>query len=90
MNLKKISKDSEDLNTIKQLRYINLYESQDSPKAESFSKDLNVQGSSRGFLDGLVGKQSACNAGDQGDLGLIPGSGTSPGGHDNPQNRPLF
>ena len=29
-----------------------------------------------GFLDSSVGKESACNAGD---LGLIPGSGRSPG-----------
>ena len=33
-----------------------------------------------GFSDGSVGKESACNAGDTGDLGLIPGSGRSPGG----------
>ena len=26
------------------------------------------------------GKESACNAGDTGDVGLIPGSGRSPGG----------
>ena len=32
-----------------------------------------------GFSDGSVGKESACNAGDTGDLGLIPGSGRSPG-----------
>ena len=32
-----------------------------------------------------MGKESACNAGDPGDLGLIPGSGRSPGGvNDNP------
>ena len=31
----------------------------------------------RGFLSSSVGKESACNAGD---LGLIPGSGRSPGG----------
>ena len=38
-----------------------------------------------GFLDGSVGKESACNAGDPGDLGLTPGSGRSPrGGHSNP------
>ena len=37
---------------------------------------------SRGFPDGLDGKESACNAGD---LGLIPGLGRSPGGgHGNP------
>ena len=32
-----------------------------------------------GFLDGSVGKESACNAGDTGDLGLIPGLGQYPG-----------
>ena len=39
-------------------------------------------------LDGLGGKESACNAGDclqAGDPGSIPGSGRSPGeGNDNP------
>ena len=35
-----------------------------------------------GFLCGLAGKESACNTGD---LGLIPGSGRSPGeGNGNP------
>ena len=33
-----------------------------------------------GFLDGSEGKESACNAGDTGEVGLIPGSGRSPGG----------
>ena len=34
------------------------------------------------FLGNLDGKESACNVGD---LGLIPGSGRTPGeGHDNP------
>ena len=33
-----------------------------------------------GFLDGSVGKESACNAEDTGDTGLIPGPGESPGG----------
>ena len=33
----------------------------------------------RGFPDGSVGKESACNAGDIGDTGSIPGSGRSPG-----------
>ena len=33
-----------------------------------------------GFPDGAVGKESACNTGDRGDAGLIPGSGRSPGG----------
>jgi len=36
----------------------------------------------QGFSDGSDGKESACNVGD---LGLIPGSGRSPGGgHGNP------
>ena len=34
-----------------------------------------------GFPGGSDGKESACNAGD---LGSIPESGRSPGGHDNP------
>ena len=38
-----------------------------------------------GFPDGSVSKEPACNAGDTGDLGLIPGSGISPGeGNSNP------
>ena len=39
-----------------------------------------------GFSNGLVDKESACNAGDTGDVGgLIPGLGRSPGdGHGNP------
>ena len=38
-----------------------------------------------GFRDGSVGKESACNAGDIGDVALIPGSGRSPGrGNGNP------
>ena len=32
-----------------------------------------------GFPDVSVGKESACNAGDAGDMGLIPRWGTSPG-----------
>ena len=32
-----------------------------------------------GFPSGLVGKESACNAGDKGDVGSVPGSGRSPG-----------
>ena len=32
------------------------------------------------FPDGSVGKESACRAGDTGDVGSIPGSGRSPGG----------
>ena len=31
------------------------------------------------FLGGSVSKESACNAGDTGDAGSIPGSGRSPG-----------
>ena len=38
-----------------------------------------------GFPGGSVGKEPACNAGDTGVTGLIPGSGRIPGeGHDNP------
>ena len=38
-----------------------------------------------GFPGGSVSKESACNAGDTGDVGLISGSGRSPGGgHGNP------
>ena len=38
-----------------------------------------------GFPGGSAGKESACNAGDSGDVGLILGSGRSPGvGNGNP------
>ena len=33
-----------------------------------------------GFLDGSMGKESACSAGDTGEVGSIPGSGRIPGG----------
>ena len=33
----------------------------------------------KGFPDGADGKESACNAGDIRDPGLIPGTGRSPG-----------
>ena len=37
----------------------------------------------------LSGKEAACNAGDTGDIGLIPGLGRSPGGeNDNPLHYP--
>ena len=37
------------------------------------------------FPDGSAGKESACNAGDTGDVDSIPGSGiSSRGGHGNP------
>ena len=37
------------------------------------------------YTDGSAGKESACRAGDTGDVGLIPGFGRSPGGgNDNP------
>ena len=37
------------------------------------------------FPDGSADKESSCIAGDTGDMGLIPGSGISPGeGSDNP------
>ena len=39
----------------------------------------------KGFPGGSMGRKSACNAGDIGDEGLIPGSGRYPGeGHGNP------
>jgi len=38
-----------------------------------------------GFPDGSAGKEYTCDAGDAGDLGLIPGSGRSSGvEHGNP------
>ena len=38
-----------------------------------------------GLAGGSMGKESACNAGDTGDVGSIPGLGRSPGeGHGNP------
>ena len=38
-----------------------------------------------GFPDGSAGKETACNAGDTGDAGSIPGLGRPPGGgNDNP------
>ena len=38
-----------------------------------------------GFPGGSVSKESTCNAGDAGDIGLIPGPGRAPGGgHGNP------
>ena len=33
-----------------------------------------------GFLDGSMGEESMCNAGDTGDAGLIPGLQRFPGG----------
>jgi len=45
----------------------------------------------RGFPDGSVGKESACNAGDIEDMGSIPGSGGSPGeGNGNPLQYSIF
>ena len=39
----------------------------------------------QGFPDGSADKESTCNAGDTGDMGLISGSGRSSGGrHGNP------
>ena len=38
-----------------------------------------------GLPGGSVGKESACKAGDEGDVGSVPESGRSPrGGHGNP------
>ena len=50
-----------------------------------YAKCFQVNFSYNGFLDGSDSKESACNAGDIRDTGLIPGSGRSPGGgHGNP------
>ena len=47
--------------------------------------DFNRDKRSKGFTEGPAGKESPCNAGDTGDVGLVPGSGRSPGGgHGNP------
>ena len=44
--------------------------------------DMSIDDMREGLLGGSDSKESACNAGD---LGLIPGSGRSPGeGHGNP------
>ena len=48
---------------------------------------LGLKGGSKkqGFPGGTSGKEPTCNAGDLRDVGLIPGSGRSPGGgHGNP------
>ena len=46
---------------------------------------LKLYGNVWGFPDNSVSKESACNVGEAGDVGLIPGSGRSPGGgHGNP------
>ena len=53
-----------------------------SVKHGSASAFMEVWG---GLPQWLSGKESACNAGDTGDLSLIPGSGRSPGeGDSNP------
>ena len=45
----------------------------------------NVIMSFPGFPDGSAGEESTCDAGDTGNMGLIPGSGRSPGrGNGNP------
>ena len=40
----------------------------------------NLKASWEGFPNGSAGKESACKAGDMGDVGLILGSGRSSGG----------
>ena len=42
-------------------------------------KDIDTSMDLLVFPSGSAGKESACNAGDTGDKGLIPGSGRSPG-----------
>jgi len=47
--------------------------------------EVNLSFWNLGFLDGSAGKEYACNAGDTGDSGSVPGSGRSPGeGYGNP------
>ena len=41
---------------------------------------FHITSGSQGFPDGSMGKESTCNAGDIGDVGLILGSGKSPRG----------
>ena len=47
--------------------------------------DLSTHVVQTGFPGGPESKEPACNAGDAGDVGLIPGWGRSPGG--GPNNR---
>ena len=42
--------------------------------------DFGILGGSEGFPGGSVVKNPPANAGDAGDMGLIPGLGRSPGG----------
>ena len=42
--------------------------------------DCDVHTKIFGFPQWLSSKKSACNAGDTGDMGFIPGSGIAPGG----------
>ena len=46
----------------------------------SLVKECTVQLASMGAGNGSAGRESACKAGDTGDMGSIPGSGRSPGG----------
>ena len=56
-----------------------------------FSFKLFLPKAPVGFPDGSAGKESACNAGDTGDIGSIPGSGRSPGrGNGNPLQDPCL
>ena len=53
--------------------------------AEPSLSPRQYEGSYRGFPGNLVSKESACNAGDTGDAGLITGLGRFPeGGNGNP------
>ena len=46
---------------------------------------------SEGLVSDSAGKESACNAGDTGDTGAIPGSGRSPGeGNGSPLQHPCL
>ena len=65
--------------------YLLCTDPKDSPRPfelVSLVKEYTVQLASgdMGTCNGSAGKESACKAGDTGDMGLIPGSGRSPGG----------
>ena len=64
------------------LNFLFPFESSQNEWIKSFLKHSFSKPSwkSWGFPGGSDGKESTCNAGDTGDLGLIPESGRSPGG----------
>ena len=49
-------------------------------KCMNYPEIIQLINTTQGFPNGLVGKESACTAGDTRDASSIPGSGRSPGG----------